>query len=406
MSLVPKQKRVLLLGGSRFLKPVLEATRRLGYYAITCDYLPDNWAHKFSDEYCNVSIIDREAVLRKAQELRIDGIMSFACDPGVATAAYVAEKLALPSAGSYESISLLQNKGRFRKFLTDHGFNVPTAKSYTSVSEALSEAPDLFHWPIIVKPTDSAGSKGVSRVDSFEQLKTSIEYALNFSHCDEFVIEDFIEKKGFSSDTDCFSVDGKLKFVSFSSQRFDAAATNPYTPAAYSWPSSISDANQQELTSELQRLLTLLEMKTSIYNVETREDVNGRAFIMEATPRGGGNRLAEMLRYATGVDLITNAVRACVGEPIVDVEQRPYNGYWAEIILHSDKPGVFDRLWISDEIRPNVIEKDLWVESGAIVMGFSAANEAIGTLVLKFDSQEEANDVMERTDQLARVVLE
>ena len=311
-------KRLLLLGGSRYALPVIEAAHNLGYYVITCDYLPDNIAHKYSDEYCNVSIIDKEAVLEAAKKLNIDGIMSFACDPGVATAAYVAEKMGLPHSGSYESVSILQNKGRFRQFLTENGFNVPMAKGYTSVEEALDEV-GLFNWPIIVKPTDSAGSKGVTRVDNPEDLEKSIQHALSFSHSNEFIIEDFLEKKGHSSDTDSFSVDGKLKFVSFSAQRFDENCENPYTPSAYSWPSTISQKHQDELTDEIQRLLSLLNMKTSIYNIEVRECTDGKAYIMECSPRGGGNRLAEMLRYATGVDLITNAVRAAVGEPVIDV---------------------------------------------------------------------------------------
>ena len=159
-----KQKRIMLLGGNRYQLPVIRAAHELGYYVITCDYLPDNYAHKFSDEYCNVSIIDKEAVLEAAKRLKIDGIMSFACDPGVTVAAYVAEQLGLPSVGSYEAVSILQNKGRFRKFLTEHGFHVPTAKEYTKAEDALNDV-GKFRWPVIVKPTDSAGSKGVRRVD-------------------------------------------------------------------------------------------------------------------------------------------------------------------------------------------------------------------------------------------------
>ena len=120
------------------------------------------------DEYCNVSIIDKDAVLKAATELKVDGIMSFACDPGVATAAYVAEKLGLPHSGSYKSVSILQNKGLFRKFLAENGFNVPNAKGYTSIDEAIGDV-DYFNWPVIVKPTDSAGSKGVTRVDEPEK---------------------------------------------------------------------------------------------------------------------------------------------------------------------------------------------------------------------------------------------
>ena len=369
-------KKILLLGGSRYLLPVIRAAHDLGLYVITADYLPDNIAHKYSDEYCNVSIIDKEATLEVARKLEISGVMSFACDPGVVTAAYVAEKLGLPSCGPYKSVQILQNKGLFRKFLTDNGFTVPVAKGYRAVEEAKGDTA-LFNWPVIVKPTDSAGSKGVTRVDDPAQLEESIRYALSFSHCDEFIIEDFIEKKGFSSDSDSFSVDGELKFVSFSSQRFDENCENPYTPSAYSWPSSLSGEHQAELAAEVQRLLKLLGMGTAVYNIEVRESTNGKAYIMEVSPRGGGNRLSEMLRYATGVDLIANAVRAAVGMPVENMEQKPLDGCWAEMILHSDKPGTFDRLWIAPEIRANVMEEDLWIQPGTPVGGFSAANEPL-----------------------------
>lgn len=398
-------KKLMVLGGSRYALPIIRAAHDLGVYVITCDYLPDNTAHRFSDEYCNVSIIDKEAVLTAARKLRIDGITSFACDPGVITAAYVAEKMCLPSCGSYESVCILQNKGLFRKLLTDNGFNVPTAKGYSSMQDALEDV-GLFHWPVIVKPTDSAGSKGVKRVDDVDELKAAIEYALSFSRGNEFIIEDFITQKGFSSDTDSFSVDGELKFVSFNSQRFDLKAENPYTPAAYSWPSSMSSDHQNELKSELQRLMSILNMKTSIFNIETREGIDGKAYIMECSPRGGGNRLAECLEYATGVKLVENTVRAALGMPIVDVEQRPYDGCWAEVILHGDEDGVFEKLWIADDIKNCVIEEDVWIKKGDLVNAFSAANFAIGTLILRFDNNEMLEEVMSNIDCYVRVVLQ
>ena len=105
-----KQKKLMLLGGLRYLLPVIEEAHKLGVYVITADYLPDNIAHKYSDEYCNVSIIDKEAVLKEAQRLQIDGILSHAVDPGVTTAAYVAEKMGLPFQCSYKVACILQDK--------------------------------------------------------------------------------------------------------------------------------------------------------------------------------------------------------------------------------------------------------------------------------------------------------
>jgi len=90
---------------------------------------------------------------------------------------------------------------------------------------------------------------------------------------------------------------------------------------------------------------------------------------------------------------------------VEDIEQKPYDGCWAEVILHSDKVGTFDHLWIAEEIRDNVIEEDLWIEPGTAVGGFSAANEAIGTLVLKFDQDERLQQVMGDLPSFVRVVL-
>lgn len=397
-------KKIMLLGGSRYLRPVIKACHDLGYKAITVDYLPDNYAHQISDEYHNVSILDKEAVLELAKQLNVNGILSFACDPGVVTAAYVAEKLGLPTS-PYKSVALLQNKAAFRKFLTDNGFNVPVAKGYHNAEEALKDI-EIYQWPVIVKPTDSAGSKGVTRVDDPVDLKASIEYALAFSHSDEFIIEEFIEKKGDSSDTDSFSINGELVFTSFDNQKFDTNADNPYAPAAYTWPCEMNQESQDELKSEIQRLLKLLDMGTTIYNIETREGMNGKPYIMEVSPRGGGNRLAEILEFATGADLIKNTVRAAVGDEIVPISQPVYDGYWAEIILHSEENGIYKKLEIANELKPYVYQEDPWVKCGDEVHSFTAANFAIGTLVLRFDSVDKMHHYVDHIYDYVKVIVE
>lgn len=397
-------KKIMLLGGIRYLLPVIKAAHEQGYYVITADYIPDNIAHKFSDEYVDVSIIDKEAVLKVAREKQIDGIMSFGVDPGVVSASYVQNQMGVPSFGPFESVEILQNKDKFRAFLTEHGFNVPKAKGYTNAADAMVDA-SIWDYPIIVKPTDAAGSKGVTRVDNAEQLKAAVDYAFDKSISGHIIIEDFIEKAGCSSDTDSMSVDGKLVFTSFCTQRFDLNASNPYTPAAYSWPSTFTAEQEDYLTSEIQRLITLLGLKTVVYNIETRIGTNGKPYIMELTPRGGGNRLCEMLRYATGVDMITAITRAMVGDPIEPISQKPYKGHWAEIILHADKDGVFDHLEISKNLPAEIVEEDLWVKKGDKVESFEGANNAIGTLVLKFQSAEELEKAITNQREWLNVVV-
>lgn len=399
------QKKLMLLGGIRYLIPVIEAAHKQGYYVITADYLPDNIAHRYSDEYVNVSIIDKDAVLSVAREKKIDGIMSFGVDPGVVTASYVQNELGLPSFGPFESVEILQNKDRFRRFLKEHGFNVPWAYSFDNRDEAW-ESRSKFSYPLIVKPTDSAGSKGCSRVDDEADLLSAVDYAFKYTIGGHVIIEEFLEKKGCSSDTDSYSFNGVMKFVSFSAQRFDPDAINPYTPAAYSWPSTFTKEEEEYLASEIQRLITLLDMKTAVFNIETRIGTDNKPYIMELTPRGGGNRLCELLRYATGVDMITAITRAVVGDDPEPIEQKQYNGHWAEIILHADHEGEFRGLWIDPSLPAEVVEEDLWIRPGDHVHGFEGANDAIGTLVLRFESAEELEKAITGQSQWLNVLVD
>ena len=277
-------------------------------------------------------------------------------------------------------------------FLQEHGFNCPKSKGFSTIDEALKDTAWLT-WPMIVKPTDSAGSKGVTRVDTIEDYAAAVKYAFGKSIKGNIIVEQYLEKVGCSSDTDSFLLDGKFRFVSYNAQRFDAEAANPYAPSAYTWPSTFPE-HEAYLTNELQRLMDLLHMQTSVFNIETRIGTDGKPYIMECTPRGGGNRLCEMLLYATGIDMITAQVRAAVGDSVEGIEQKPYNGHWAEIILHAPNAGCFAGIEIAESLPADVVERDLWVKEGDLVESFRGANDAIGTLVLRFEDKNEMNNAI------------
>lgn len=385
---------LLLLGGARYALPVIHAAHEVGAKVITCDYLPNNFAHAYSDGYINASIVDNEAVLAAARECNADGIMSFAADPGVVAASYAAEKLGLPFQGSYEAVSILQDKECYRAFLRDNGFNCPELHIYRSADEAATDA-DAITYPVIAKPVDSAGSKGCSRVDGPEGLKAAVEHALEFSRDGRCIVEQFLEKEGDSSDADGFVSGGKFSCVSFTSQLFDPAVPNPYTPAAYTMPASMPSWAQAELVSELQRLADLLGLRDGVFNIETRVATDGRAYIMESSPRGGGNRLCEMLKHATAgkTDLVLAAVKAALGEPVGELSMPEYDGFWYQQMLHSDHDGAFAGIEYAPGFEDaHVAEEQLWVKTGDKVEAFTAANHAFGSVFIRFDSQAELDE--------------
>lgn len=382
----------MLLGGIRYLLPAIESAHKHNCHVITVDFLPNNIAHRYSDEYHNVSILDRIAVLDLAKSIQIDGILSYAVDPGVVTAAYVAEQMGLPFTCSYESACIFQDKSRFRHFLADNGFNAPHAKGYVNAEDAIKDM-DYFNWPVIVKPVDSAGSKGVSRVDDPKDLEKAIVHALDESHIGHFIVEDFLELDGYQSSADCFSVDGKLVYADYSDQLFDKDAANPYTPALEIWPSTMKQEHQDYLNSELQRLLTLLNCGTGLYNVESRLCKNGKPYIMEVSPRAGGNRMAELQRIGTGIDLIEAEVLKAVGEPFSNIITMPqYDGCYVNDIAHSLKSGTYQGINYDDTFKQNhVISEAIYPSVGDQIEVFHGANNAIGSIFLKFANRKECD---------------
>ena len=401
-----KQKRLMLLGGLPYLLPIIEEAHRLGVYVITADYLPNNIAHKYSDEYCNVSIVDKEAVLQAALELQINGILSHAVDPGVVAAAYVAAKMGLPFQCSYEVACILQDKSKFRQFLSENGFNTPHARGYGNLREAFRDV-DFFTWPVIVKPVDSAGSKGVSKVESSEHLAEAVKIALDASLSKKFVIEDFLNLEGYQSSADVFTVDGKLVYSTYSDQLFDSNAENPYTPAIEIWPATMPQYYQNELTSELQRLFTTLDVKSGIYNVESRVCTNGKVYIMEVSPRGGGNRIAELQDMATGQCLIRNEILKALDMPMNKIASPIYEGVWCNYILHTNEAGILHAIHIDEQFRREHIRSmGLTKSPGDKVEVFMGANQSLGTLFLQFDTREQLNEALVNQDKWLKICLE
>lgn len=400
-----KPKKLMLLGGLRYLLPVIEEAHKLGVHVITADYLPDNIAHKYSDEYCNVSIIDKEAVLKAAQELQIDGILSHAVDPGVVSAAYVAEQMGLPFQCSYKAACILQDKSLFRKFLADNGFNCPHAKGYNNAVDALKDV-DYFEWPVIVKPVDSAGSKGVTKVENPKDLPQAIETALVSSISKSFIIEDFLNLDGYQSSADIFTIDGALVYPTYSDQLFNKDAANPYTPAIEIWPATMEQKFQDELTGELQRLFTLLEVKSGIYNVESRVCTNGKAYIMEVSPRGGGNRIAELQDIATGQNLIKNEILKALGMPMDVITAPLYDGVWCNYILHSLESGTLKSIDIDEDFKDKHIRSiGFTKEPGDKIEEFMGANQSLGTLFLQFGTRNELDEALANQKEWLKINL-
>lgn len=395
-------KKVLMLGGSLYQVYAIKEAVRLGYHVITCDYLPSNPGHKYAHEYYNVSTTDKNAVLELAERLQVDGIVAYASDPAAPTAAYVCEKLGLPTS-PYASVEILSKKDLFRKYLREHGFNTPRAKGYTCYEDALADI-DSFRLPVMVKPVDSSGSKGINKLTDRSQLKDFVEDALNYSRDKRFLIEEFIVKKGYQISGDAFSVDGKLVFHCFGNEYYSSQVAKDFAPLGECWPFLMEQRVVDRLHDDLQRLITSLDMKSTAYNVEAIVDENDDIYILELGARSGGSLIPQITQYATGVNLVTYVIKAAMGEDCSDLRMAPCRGCWSNYMVHANETGKYAGIWFDEDFRKNnLVEYVTDVKEGDRVHKFRDAQDAIGTLVIKYDDPEQMFAMIEHMDDYVKV---
>ncbi len=397
-------KKILLLGGSAQQVIAIKKSRALGYFTVLCDYLEDNPGQFEADRFYLVSTTDKQAVLDVAKKEKVDGVLAYASDPAAPTAAYVAEKLCLPGS-PYQSVDILCNKDKFRRFLSENGFHTPTAKGYSDVDSAFKDIKaGVFSFPVIVKPVDSSGSKGVSEIDSADEAKAKLQYAMSYSRGGKIIVEQYVEKYGYQVAGDGLSIDGKLMFRYFANDHFNPQCVNPFVPIAASFPYNMPADVQDKIHNEIQRLITLLKMRTTTYNFDIRIDKDCNVYLMEIAPRDGGNYIPDVIQYATGVDLVACSVKAAMGERIEIPKIQP-SGYYSYFAVHSLSSGVLDKVWFSEEAVPHILENHLIVKPGDPVSVFTGANTTLGCLIMKFDSMEQMLGMMDHSEHWCKVLL-
>lgn len=396
------QKRILFLGASKFQIPPIKYAKEQGHYVITCDYLPDNPGHQFADEYHNVSTTDEEAVLALATELKIDGIVAYASDPAAPTQAYVGNKLGLPS-NPYESVKILARKDYFRDFLEKHDFLVPKSQSFYDLDQARVWFEEIEK-PVIVKPVDSSGSKGVTKIEDISDLEEAFNYALEFSREKKVAVEEFFVRDGYQVAGDGFIVDGQLKFRCWANEHFDKLC-NPFVPIGESFPSIMTDYTLKQAHGETQRLLDLLGMKHGALNFDFHYNKDGDFSFLELGPRNGGNLIPEVIKYATGVDLIKYTVDSALGLDCSSLEMKETEGYYASYMLHAIEDGVVNTIWYSDEIKANIVEENIFIQTGDEVKKFDGSNHTLGTMIMKFESEEEMLEKMDNMEKYLKVLV-
>lgn len=400
------QKKILMLGGSAQQVPAINAAKALGYYTILIDYLPDNPGQYVADKWYQESTTDIETVYRIAKSEGVNGVLPYASDPAALPAAVVCERLGLPT-NPVKSVEILGVKHKFREFLGKNGFACPKNFTFNPQTpiEQIRGLTGKLTFPIVIKPTDSSGSKGVSFLVDTKDIEKAVAHAEQYSRNKILIAEEFIQR-GFPAviGGDIFVEDGKIVLFGDMACLRDEGGKS-LIPIGKKKPNGLNELQIMNLHSELQRLVDTLEISGGELNIEAIIDQNDNVHFLEVGPRAGGNMIPIELSDAFGVDLIRANVAVAMGEP-ANLEPKEPSDCYMTYVLHSHCDGIYEKVDYSPEIEPYIYRKVHYKETGDKVEAFDGAGKALGIVFMRFPDTNIMNDVEANIDNLIHVILQ
>lgn len=349
--------RMLIAGGGYADIPLIHAAQSLGYHVITSGNRESDLGHRESDQYCPGDFSDPAAMLRIAKEQEINAICACCNDFSALSAAYVAEQMGLPGHDPFETALIIHHKDRYRAFAESNGIPTPKAYGYSDFDSALG-ALDKLELPVIIKPVDLTGGKGITRVNSPEEFKPAIERAFAISKRKRIVVEEFImgTRHGFSA----FIRHGKVAFHFTDNEHYHLS---PYLVSAASTPTLAPKRAIDDLIRQTERICELLTLKDGIFHVQfiLREE---RPYIIEICRRAPGDLYIELVRHATGAPYAEWIVGACCGRLISEVRQMSVQRCMTRHCLMADTVGTFAGFDFDADVEHRIVDRLIWAKAG------------------------------------------
>lgn len=393
-----KSKKLLMLTATEQDIPFILAAKKLGYFVITTGNRPEYAGHRYGDQYVNADFSDYEGMVELCRKMGIDALSWATSDPCALAACYIGEKLGLKGHDTFENAQIIHLKDRFKEFAARNGVKTPLARYFTDVAEAKAFSDDAS-WPLIVKPVDLAGGKGVSVVRTPEEYLRAVDFAFGKSFKKRIVAEPFIEGTLHSLNT--FIVDRKVR-------AFCTANDYPYLNK-YMTTSGVSPADRWEeavktLIPETERVAELLGLVDGQLHMQYIMR-DGEPFIIEMMRRNIGNYWSSMINDAVGVNWAEWCIRAEAGLDCHHIPaSRMSKGFYGYHMMQAAQNGVFRGIEIEPEFEKHVYQVVMWAQPGHSVSDY--LYDKLGNVLFHFDTAEEKDWFMPRINELVKVIVE
>jgi carbamoylphosphate synthase large subunit len=391
------KKRVLVAGGSYSDIPIINKAKELGYFTITSGNNEAELGHKYSDEYHKVDYSNKEALLQLAKKLNIDAIVPSCHDLSMVSCAYVAEQLNLKGYDSYDTTLDLHHKDRFKNISDDIGLKTPKVVSYNTLQEAIDNY-NKISIPVIIKPVDLGGGKGITIVENKDELHNALSYAFDSSKSSKVVVEEFVK-----GDLKSLSTFIKNQKVIFCFENSEFASVNPFGVSSSSSPSYAFENVKDELIQETQKIAKALNLKDGLLHLQYLRDGNNIS-IIEFTRRMSGDWYSLPISLSNNIDHVYWILQGFLGN---DFENFPTNatqkGYFSRYCLMAPYNGNIDKLYIDDSIKNKIVDSFVWLDDYDKVEDF--LYQKFGLFFLKYKSYEEMENLHPKLSNLIKIQI-
>lgn len=394
-----KQQKLMILGVSELQLPAILKAKEKGLYVIGVDMNKNAVGVRYVDEFYELSTIDTEGILDKAVELGIDGIMTLATDMPMRSVAAVGERLNLTTITQKTAI-MATDKARMREKLSNYNVPIPFFSSVLTYKE-FEKAVNSFHGDIIIKPSDSSGSRGIYLLRDRNELEKTYEYSRKFSKTGEVVVEEYMSGPEVSVET--ITIKGVTHIIAIT----DKETSGPpyFVEMGHSIQSLLSEDMREDIEKVTKAAITALGIDNSSAHTEIIVTSEGAKVVELGARLGGDNITTSLVPLATGIDMVEACIDLALGdEP--NINRRFNKG--AAIRYFNSNSGTLLKVEDVEKVRNNegvqsiIISKSI----GDKINKIRSSVDRIGYVISQAESTEKAIDICKKTVNEIKIIID
>ena len=302
-------KKIVIIGANYFQNPLILKAKEMGYETHVFAWKDGSIGERTADYFYPISIVEKEQILEKCKEIKPDAVVTIASDLANITVQFLAEKLELPC-NSSESISISTNKYAMRDAFSVN--NVPSPKYVkATVGDDYERLVKEMQFPLIVKPTDRSGSRGITKVSELSQIPEAVERSVEDSFEKFAIIEEYIEGEEYSCE--CISYMGEHHILAVTKKY---TTGNPhYIETAHLEPAPLEECIYKKIYETIPQALNALQIENGASHSEFKVTPEGAIRIIEIGSRMGGDCIGSDLVYlSTGYDFMKMVIETALGQ--------------------------------------------------------------------------------------------